>query len=217
MKAYGRRIARMAALLGLLTGAHAAHALDGFGQRPTGALAFNQPNTQDTSSPLYLRYDYSAHKRRYQSLDTDHRLVATYNNVGLLLEQTASYPQPPTGKLWMSRAAFVVGARDDTGNSLHLGVGKTVLYGAQKDHLVSLLFLASSPVSPTTDLDLNFAIPASAVTHSLYQRDNLREADGEAALAFKSSHAALRVGYRTFAVRDAASTAGWFVGLSLYL
>lgn len=224
MKAYrpaprsaGRYGARLA-LLALLAAAPAAHALDSFGQRPTGALAFNQDAGQNTTNPVYLRYDYALHKRGYHSLDTDHRLIATYDNMGVLLEHTTSYPQPPTGKLWMDRAAFVVGARDGDGDSVHVGVGQSVLYGAQKASMVSLLLLASSAISDTSAFEFNFGIPATAVSRGLSFRHNtLREADGEAALAFKAGHAALRVGYRTFAVQDAASTAGWFVGLSLYL
>lgn len=206
------------ALLALLAAAPAAHALDGFGTQPAGPFAFNPDAAQHADNPYYLRYDYAVHKRGYHSLDTDHRLLATYDNMGVLLEHTASYPQPPSGHLWMDRAAFVVGARDPDGNSLHVGVGQSVLYGAQKASMVSLVLLASSPISASSAFELNFGLPAVAVSRGLALRHNtLREADGEAAIAFKTRHAALRVGYRTFAVQDAMSTAGWFVGVSLYM
>ncbi len=220
MKAHARSIARIAprlALAGLLAATAPASALDGFGPRPTGPLAFDQGDAQGDGSPYYLRYDYAIHERPYHALNTDHRLVATYDNVGVLAEHTASYPGAPAGALWMDRAAFVVGARDESGDSLHLGIGQTVLYGAQKDRLVSLLLLASTPVTDHTAFELNLGLPASGVGRMLSLRSTiLREGDGEAALAFQTRHAALRLGYRTFAVRDAPSAAGWFAGLSIY-
>lgn len=214
MKADSRTLSRTAARLALPLMLAAAGAAHGQRLQPFGSAPLDQQST----NPVYLRYDYAYHKRSYHSLDTDNRLVATYNGMGVLLEQAASSPQPLSGKLWMNRAAFVVGARDTDGNSLNLGIGQTVLYGAQKDRIASLVLLASSAISPTSALELNFGIPASAITHALALRPGtLREADGEAALDFKTNHAALRMGYRTFAVRDAASTAGWFVGLSLFM
>ncbi len=220
MNSYARtplRIAARLALGALLAATGAAHALDSFGQQPPSQFAFDNGGADSSTSPWYLRYDYSVHKRRYHSLDTDNRLIATYKNVGILLEHALSYPQAPTGKLWMDRAALVIGARDPSGDSLHLGLGRTSLYGAQKDHIYSVLLLATAAISDYSAFELNLGLPTTGLREALTSRQSsFREADAEAALDFKGNNIGLRVGWRTFAVRNAASTAGWFAGLSLY-
>ncbi|HKB59780.1 MAG TPA: hypothetical protein VKC56_06990 [Gallionellaceae bacterium] len=221
MNSYVRTLLRIAARLALgalLVATGAAHALDGFGQQPPSQFAFDNGDAADSStSPWYLRYDYAFHKRRYHSLDTDNRLIATYQNVGILLEHALSYPQAPTGKLWMDRAALVIGARDPSGDSLHLGLGRTSLYGAQKDQIYSVLLLATAAISDYSAFELNLGLPTTGLREAFTSRhSSFREADAEAALDFKGNNIGLRVGWRTFAVRNAASTAGWFAGLSLY-
>jgi hypothetical protein len=220
MNSYARntlRIAGRVALAALLAAGSAAHALDSFGQHPPSQFAFDNGDSEAPASPWYLRYDYAAHKRRYHSLDTDNRLIATYQNVGILLEHAMSYPQAPTGKLLMNRAALVIGARDPTGDSLHLGIGRTTLYGAQNDQFYSALLLATAAISDYSAFEVNLGLPTTGLREAFTSRHaSFREADAEAALDFKGNNIGLRVGWRTFAVRNAASTAGWFAGLSLY-
>lgn len=168
----------------------------------------------------YFRYDYGFGSRKADhAVSANHRLYATYNCVGVVLEHTGDYlgmtpgNTTPAGTLWMDRVALV-GAAVTAQGEVYLSLGQTSMYGLHHARTTTVGLMITDRSQGWLAADLAVNLPANKLFKGNKMLDNPAEADAELALRLEVPHAALRLGYRvmkTLSVKRGI----WFAGYSL--
>jgi hypothetical protein len=199
---------------------------------PAATPANAQPEYDDENAvageqepdQIDVSYDFALGKPSRNEVDVDHRLVATYDHIGLLLEHSESSLLVPGSAIRFDSIALgASGSADDALLRLYFGIGATMVHGAENPHPTSVFFLVRRHIVGPLSGEFYTSIPLwDMLTNGNNSNSNNNSNNGqlsgagqfEFALRMDWKYASLKAGYRYIQIID-VTRGGLFGGFAL--